>query len=437
MPIFLHAADIHLDSPLRKLPAYEGAPVEAVRSATRRALGNLVDYAVAEGVPLLLLAGDVYDGDWQDFQTGLHFAARMRDLRDAGVRVVLVRGNHDAQSAMTRSLTLPDNVTVLPSGAAGSVVFEDLGIAVHGRSYAVRDETENFVPGYPPPVPGLFNIGLLHTAVAGSQGHAPYAPCRLADLLAKGYDYWALGHVHEHAVLHAAPPVVYAGALQGRGVRETGPRGCVRVDVETAGAARVRHVPLDVMRWAVLDLDVSGAAGLPEACRALDAPLGAALDASGGLPLAVRLTLAGRCPAHAALAADPEALAAELRARAGDLSSGRAWVEKVVLHTAPSGEAGSGASGPASDTPLGALDRALTLLADDAAAFAALGADFTELAAKLRAVPGTDVDLPDLPGPNDPNGPDDPGDRATRRALLEDVRGLLASLAAAAGEDAP
>jgi len=422
MLTFLHVADIHLDSPLRKLPTYEGAPVEAVREATRRALGNLVAYAVAQAVPLVLLAGDVYDGDWADFQTGLHFAARMRELRDAGVRVVLVRGNHDAQSAMTRSLTLPDNVTVLPAGAAGTAVFEDLGVAVHGRSYAVRDESENFVPGYPAPVPGLFNIGLLHTAVAGSQGHAPYAPCRLADLLAKGYDYWALGHVHEHKVLHAAPPVVYAGALQGRNIRETGPRGCVRVDVDAAGAARVRHLPLDVVRWALLDLDVTGATGLPEACQALDAPLGAALAAAEGLPLAVRLTLTGHCPAHAALAANPEALVAELRARAGELSSGRALVEKVLLRTALPG----GADPAAPDTPQGALDCALALLADDAEAFAALGADFTDLAAKLRAVPGTDVDLPDL---------DDP---AARRALLDDVRGLLASLAgAAAGEDAP
>lgn len=420
MPTFLHAADIHLDSPLRKLPAYEGAPVEAVRSATRRALGNLVDYAVAQAVPLVLLAGDVYDGDWQDFQTGLHFAARMRELRDAGVRVVLVRGNHDAQSAMTRTLTLPANVTVLPSGAAGSAVFEDLGVAVHGRSYAVRDESENFVPGYPAPLPGLFNIGLLHTAVAGSQGHAPYAPCRLADLLAKGYDYWALGHVHEHKVLHQAPPVVYAGALQGRGVRETGPRGCVRVDADAAGV-RVRHLPLDVMRWAVLDLDAGGATGLHEACRALDGPLAAALAAAGELPLAVRLVLSGRCPAHGALAAATGELVAELRARAGELSSGRAWVEKVVLRTAP-----PGAAQPAPNTPQGALDRALDRLAREPEAFAALGADFTDLAAKLRAVPGTDVDLPDL---------DDPD---TRREILDDVRGLLAALAGApAGEDAP
>ena len=94
---FLHAADIHLDSPLRGLDRYEGCPVEEIRGATRRALEGLVRLAVAERVAFVLIAGDVYDGDWPDHGTGLFFARKMAELKDARIPVYLISGNHDAQ----------------------------------------------------------------------------------------------------------------------------------------------------------------------------------------------------------------------------------------------------------------------------------------------------------------------------------------------------
>jgi len=410
---FLHVADIHLDSPLRGLARYPGAPVDAVRSATRRALENLVEYSLAQEVALLVIAGDVYDGDWQDFQTGLHFTQQMRRLRDGGARVVLVRGNHDAENSMTKDLALPEGVVVLPADAPGTVVFDDLGVAVHGRSYAVRAVTENFVPGYPDPLPGLFNIGLLHTAVTGSEGHAPYAPCRVDEMLTKGYDYWALGHVHEFRVLHEVPPVVYSGNIQGRNIRETGPKGCVRVDVDDAGTVSLERVFLDVMRWAVLDVDVSDAADVHGVVEAFAGALTRALDEAEGLPLAVRVELGGASAAHAALIAGPESATSELRARAEDLSGGRAWVEKVRVRTMPPVDL---AALTESDTPQGDLLRYIAQLADESEVFDELGADFSDLAAKLHSVPGTSVDLPDLK------------DEEVRRALLDDVRALVLPL---------
>ncbi len=122
---FIHAADVHLDSPLHGLERYEGAPVAEMRGATRRALENLVDLCRDERADFLLLAGDLYDGDWRDFGTGLFFAAQMVRLREAGVRVFVVRGNHDAASRITRSLRLPDNVHVFASRRPETVVDDD------------------------------------------------------------------------------------------------------------------------------------------------------------------------------------------------------------------------------------------------------------------------------------------------------------------------
>ena len=111
---FLHAADIHLDSPLLNLERYEGAPIHEIRNATRRALENLVDLAIQQQVALVLIAGDLYDGDWPDHNTGLFFVGQMRRLREAGIALYMIAGNHDAANKMTRSLRLPDN----PSGDA-------------------------------------------------------------------------------------------------------------------------------------------------------------------------------------------------------------------------------------------------------------------------------------------------------------------------------
>jgi DNA repair exonuclease SbcCD nuclease subunit len=105
---FLHAADIHLDSPLTGLERYEGAPVEELRGATRRALENLVELAIERELDFVLIAGDLYDGDWKDHNTGLFFVDRMNRLREAAIPVVIISGNHDAANRMTRSLRRPD-----------------------------------------------------------------------------------------------------------------------------------------------------------------------------------------------------------------------------------------------------------------------------------------------------------------------------------------
>src|ERR1700742_1742692 len=100
---FLHAADIHLDSPLRGLSSYEGLPADRIRRATRDAFENLIQAAIAEQVDFLVIAGDLFDGDWRDMSTGLYFARAMGRLADAGVRVFILKGNHDADSAVTKS----------------------------------------------------------------------------------------------------------------------------------------------------------------------------------------------------------------------------------------------------------------------------------------------------------------------------------------------
>jgi exonuclease SbcD len=335
---FLHAADIHLDSPLRRLDRYEGAPAEAFRQASRRAFDNLVELAVSETVDFIVIAGDLYDGDWKDYNTGLYFVSRMARFKEAGIAVFLVAGNHDAANRMTRSLRLPDNVTLFPADQPATVCLPGIDAAVHGQSFAAPAVKTNLAANYPAPVSGRFNIGVLHTALSGREGHEPYAPCTVDNLCAVGYDYWALGHVHRRDVVCEHPWIVFPGNLQGRHPGETGPKGCVRVDVSDSGAARVRFEPLDVIRWEPLQLNVTGAADGFEMLDRFSRSLDVLLADSDALPVALRVHLNGQSAACSQILADSHHWINEIRSAAAGAGGGRIWVEKVLfgIHPIPS-----------------------------------------------------------------------------------------------------
>jgi DNA repair exonuclease SbcCD nuclease subunit len=331
---FVHAADLHIDSPLKGLGAYDGAPVERVREATRRALSNLVQLCLDERAAFLVLAGDVFDGEWKDFNTGLFFVRELNRLRDAGTRVYLVRGNHDAASEVTRSLTWPDHVHVFADDRAETLVLEQEGVALHGLSYPRREVRDSLLPQYPSPIDGALNIGLLHTNVGGGTTHLNYAPSTIEELVRKGYDYWALGHVHAHEVLHRAPWVVYPGNTQGRNIRESGPKGAVVVSVEHGSIAGVRHAPLDVVRWREVAIALEPDDGVDELYDKAKDALGRARDDADGRLLAARLIVDGAARAHGEVMTARDRVVNELRVRAIDFGDDL-WLEKIELKTRP------------------------------------------------------------------------------------------------------
>jgi DNA repair exonuclease SbcCD nuclease subunit len=359
---FLHAADIHLDSPLRGLDRYEGCPSDEIRGATRRALDNLVRLAIEEKVAFVLIAGDVYDGDWKDHNTGLWFVKRMAELRDAKIAVFLIRGNHDAKNRMTRDLRLPDNVVSLDVNRPETRHLDDVPVAIHGQGFASQAVTDDLAANYPGADPGCFNVGMLHTSVNGREGHDRYAPCTVESLRAKNYGYWALGHVHTREVLDDRDgPIVFPGNVQGRHIREGGPKGCMVVTVDGHHVTSADFRPLDVLRWETCRLDASDATGGDDVLRAFQDALPGLLDGAEGRTLALRVEVVGASVVHEKLLADKEGWANEIRGQALIHGSNRVWVEAVKLRTRPL-RIGDEASG---DGPLAELDRLLAELQGD------------------------------------------------------------------------
>jgi len=357
---FIHTADIHLDSPLHRLEVYEGAPVDEIRQASRRAFENLVDLAIDEAVDFVLIAGDLFDGDWRDYNTGLYFIKQVSRLKKVRIKVFIISGNHDADGKMTRSLPYPDNVHVFSSKYPGTQIMDDINVAIHGQSFASGAVMDNLAANYPEPIPGHFNIGLLHTSLTGREGHQSYAPCSLDDLTNRGYDYWALGHVHRFEVAAPYPPVVFCGCLQGRHIRETGAKGCLLVTVEAESPPEMDRQDVDVIRWERVRVDLNGVASEDEMLERFKTDFGKVLARHDSKPVVARVEFSGRSALHDRLVADPEHLKESIRSSTLVRFGERAWIEKVNVRTRPEARAA------ADPGPLRELDLLVEdLLADD------------------------------------------------------------------------
>lgn len=407
---FVHAADIHLDSPLRGLEPVQDAPLDQIRSATRRAFDNLIELAISEQVAFVLLAGDIYDGEWKDFNTGLFFNQRMARLKDAGIRVFMVSGNHDAASQVSKTLRLPDNVCLFSARKPQTRVLDDLDVAIHGQSFASRSVTDDISRQYPQAIDRYLNIGLLHTALTGREGHEPYAPCTIDGLKSKGYQYWALGHVHRAEIVEQQPWIVFPGNIQGRHIRETGVKGCALVTVEAGDIARVEQIPLDVVRWQQCQVDVAGCRNVDEVYEAVQMELEKTLLQGEGRPVMARLELFGALPAHHRLQAQSAHLAEEFRSLALNLGGQGLWLEKVRFKTC---EAVDVTTFIDSDDALGGLVRNLLELKLDAANLHQLDPEIDSFLNKLP---------PELRAGDDPF---DPADSGQWEEIRSDIKNLL------------
>ena len=377
---FLHAADIHLDSPLKGLTGHEGHLAERIRSAPRAAFEQLIDRAIEEKVDFLIIAGDLYDGTWRDYKTGLFFAEQMGILNQASIPVFLGYGNHDAESQLTKPLVLPDNVKVFSGRRPETLQIETLNVALHGQSFRQRDVTDNLVPAYPSPLDGMFNIGVLHTGLGGRGGHANYAPCTLQDLIAKGYEYWALGHVHQREILNEQPHIVYPGNLQGRHMQETGPKGACLVTVEGGNVIDVATLPVDVVRWTLVPVDVTGVQTVGGVIDSIRQEVEAAAAHSEGRLLACRIQLQGRIKIHHRLIVDNEDLIAQARSTALGLGEDVAWIEGLIVDTTPLSDPASLAE---REDAIGDLLQMLASAGGDAGLLQSIEGDVGELVQRL------------------------------------------------------
>ncbi len=326
---FIHAADIHLDSPLRGLSRYESAPAESIRDACRRAFENLVDLAIEEKVSFVLLAGDLYDGDWKDYSTGIFLSQQMGKLGQHNISVFAVAGNHDAANRMTKALDNPTNMTILSSRKVEIIKLDELGVVIHGQSFGTQHVDKNLAADFNAAEKGMFNIGLLHTSLDGREGHAAYAPCTADDLRSKGYQYWALGHIHKQEFVSEDPWIVFPGCIQGRHIRESGTKGCLLVTVEDGVVSSVDKCSLDVLRWIQCTVDLTDVVEIREVLERVRKSVENERISADGIPIAMRIRFEGATTISDELAAYPERIEQQIKALGAEIAGDDLWIERV------------------------------------------------------------------------------------------------------------
>lgn len=411
---FIHAADIHLDSPLLNLDHFEDAPVDHLRVATREAFDNLIQIAIDERVDFLLIAGDLYDKDSPDFNTPRHVREKFRELERHGIRVYIIQGNHDANPIAKKAfdvLTFPENVIVFSTKRSETHLIDELHVAIHGQGFATRSVQDDLSSQYPASRPGYFNIGLLHTNLGGNDSHDNYAPSTREGLVAKDYQYWALGHIHKRdkGVGSTRQLIHYPGNTQGRHFRELGPKGCTLVTVDDGLQISIKFRATDVWRWQHCEIDATGLDATDDLFAQISAWLETAFRKADDRSLAVRVTVKGQTALHRVLVGQQDWFREQLQRLFVDQFEDRVWLEKVKLRTRyPLAHTHDGRH-----EAYGELVAAIYDITPTAAVFADVREDLEKA---LKAIPG-DGRLDDLRIDLD--------DEATAKMLVEDARELL------------
>lgn len=251
---FIHAADIHLDSVYSGLRSFYAAKSFSIAKASQEAFIRLIDFALEQKVDFILLAGDLFDRNWKDYQQGLFL---LEQIKRFDRPIFSIRGNHDAENRLLKKIPYPSNFYEFSSTDPETKILEPFKVALHGQSYFSVEMKEDLSLNYPKAMESYFNIGVLHSS--GEQGHSEksYSPFILKKLLEKRYDYWALGHLHTHHFLSKDPPVVYSGILQGRHMKETGPKGCCLVEVENQTLKSIDFHELSDLLFLKVEIELS------------------------------------------------------------------------------------------------------------------------------------------------------------------------------------
>ncbi|MFH0980080.1 MAG: DNA repair exonuclease [Planctomycetota bacterium] len=336
---FVHAADLHLDSPFKGITADSESVAATLRSATFDAYNALVALCVEREADFLVVAGDVYDGADRSLRAQLCFRDGLARLAQHGIRAFVVHGNHDPLDGWASAIAWPDGVHIFSGDDVETVPLERRGrvvAAVSGISYRTRRESRKLFSHFHATQPDLFQIGLLHCNCGGNVAHEDYVPCQPDDLAQVGLSYWALGHVHTRAVLNENPHIVYPGNTQGRSIREPGERGCYLVTVDDGGRLELEFCPLQAVQWLTDEVSIDGLETIDALDRALLGTVEDLRERGGGGPVICRLALTGRGPLYRELVSDGGLAELQSRARESGLSATPiVWVQEVEMAARP------------------------------------------------------------------------------------------------------
>jgi len=300
---FIHTADLHLDTPFKGLSNLNETLASILKNATFQSFRNIIDRCLQEQVDFLLIAGDIFDSENQSLAAQLKFADELQRLSDQRIPTYFICGNHDPLSSWIEGLQLPDNVHRFGSSEVEKIIHykgDKPLVDIHGISFqnkAVRNDlTQHYqIKNRTAPV----SLALLHGTIGQPGPHENYAPFSIENISGKGFDYWALGHIHKRQIIRKEhPAVVYPGNPQGRDFGETGAKGCYLVETTADQEPQIKFISTQLIRFEEVAIDLTGEDAVNILPEKIEETITGLEDYNEHTSYIVRLTLHGRTPLH-------------------------------------------------------------------------------------------------------------------------------------------
>ena len=247
----IHAADVHLGIMVAGIGKNHKDIARELKQAAFDAFERVIDTAIEEEVDALVLVGDLLDSSRTFVKEKLFLQSQLNRLAPFGIPAVVALGNHDAGSAYISG----EHIYTFGSAVETIEVETKNGerVAFSGFSYEVPVVSARKIQEYPAKSANCdVQIGVLHGELTTAQGR--YAPFSIPELREKGYDYWALGHIHTCQEVSSQPCAWYSGTTQGADRKESGPKGALLVEITPGNTPEVHFIETSTMDWTEIEL---------------------------------------------------------------------------------------------------------------------------------------------------------------------------------------
>ncbi|MBN2481142.1 MAG: DNA repair exonuclease [Bacteroidales bacterium] len=338
---FIHTADLHLDTPFKGLASWNRELAVRLQDATFHSYEKIIAICITEKVDFLIISGDIFDSESKSLAAQLRFVSGLQKLSGQGIATYFVCGNHDPLNSWLDAIQLPDHVHRFDASRAGCFTYEKEGepaADIYGTSFQEKVVRRNLaldykLTGHASPV----SIAVLHGTIGTPGLHENYAPFKIEDVMNKGFDYWAMGHIHKRTVVHDShPAIVYPGNPQGRDFGETGAKGCCLVDIIPGNGPLVKFMPVHTIRFEEIAVDLTGETEMTKLSDKIEKTKIKIDNYSENDSYILRVNLTGRTPLHEHLNRPEEMQQLLDYFNEGQLDREHfTWIDQININTNP------------------------------------------------------------------------------------------------------
>lgn len=243
---FVHIADVHFDAPFKTIT--DRAELgELRRLEQREAFKNVIEFIKENKVEYLFISGDLYEQEYIRKSTIIYINKFFEEIKDT--KVFIAPGNHDPyiSNSYYKVFDWSDNVKIFTENVEK---VENDEVCIYGYGFNNYEMNENQLKNINIDNKNKINILITHgTIINGNELNGIYNPISKNELINKGFDYIALGHIHKR-------DEYYPGSLISMGFDELGEHGFIYGEINDKKVS-TKFIKADKRELKEIEVDVS------------------------------------------------------------------------------------------------------------------------------------------------------------------------------------